>query len=279
METEINPETDDTVSVSGPPVALGGGPASRGLKRDEKTFVFASDIEVPEDVAALVPDVAFESAGLLVFVAPYDECRRKWLAGDMPGVIPAGTEWETFVALLTEDMDVAWSPEHGFETRRSLPPCQRPTVQELLSPGEQTEQATATALVKLMIEENVCNMRESVLVAMSNSYDDHPMETRKHLVDVHLPALSRPVLGGEAKQAEIFSRAARATAMVTRDFEAFLDPEIIKKQRDVLRQEEVWQSRLNRKAEQAASDDPSVFMVTFIINRETVVVVDCTPGK
>lgn len=267
------------MSVSDPPLAIGGGPCSRGLIQGARTVVFISDTDVPADIESKIPDVDTGSAPLLVFLPPYEESRRKWLSGDMPGIVAADTLWNTYMALVSETIPTAWSAEFGLETRVPLPVCKRQTVQEVLSPDERSENATGTKIIEMMIEKNKGGIREAILVAMSSSYEDDPSRPRLHLVDVRLPDLCRPVLSTEALQDVVLWRAGRAHAETVLEFGNFFDPVVVAKSRAVLAADEIWQSHLTRLAKCAASPDPAVFMVAFAIDKSTFVALDCTPGK
>lgn len=277
MAEEIN--SDDTMSVSDLPVAIGGGPCSRGLISGARTIVFVSDSEVTGDIESKIPEVETGPGPLLVFLPPYEEARRKWLLGDMPGIIAADSLWASYIALVGETIPTAWSAEHGLETRVPLPVCKRPTVQELLCPDEQTETVTGTKLIELMIKLNKGGIREAILVAMSNSYEDDPMRPRMHLVDVRLPDLCTTLLSSSALQDVVFWRAGRAQAETVLEFGNFFDPAVLADARKVLSEPEIWQSHLVRLAKSVASDNPAVFPVTFAIDRATFVTLDCTPGK
>jgi hypothetical protein len=278
-EKNTDDVSDDTMSISDPPVAIGGGPCSRGLIRGAKTVVFVSDAEIGGDIESKVPAVEFEDRSLLVFLPPFEVARRKWLDGDMPGVVAANTVWESFVALLAEDIRLAWSAEYGLETRVPLPVCLRPTVQEAVSPESRDEQSTGKALVQLLIDGDRAGVRSALLVAMSNTYNDGPTDPRLHLIDVRLPDLARPVLASEALQAVHCWRSSRAQAETVLEFQNFFDPEVIAEARRALAADEVWQSHWLRAAQRETSDDRSVFMVTFALDKKTFVTLNCTPGN
>ena len=273
--------------------AIGGGPCCRGTTEDGVTYVFLSDDpqapgahssadgdasqgKPPSLPVAEAKEMLGEDHGLtqvLVFVPPFSRVRDRWLLGDTPGVSPAETQWKSFVALVTEDIPhaICLSPGYGIQGRVPLPLLERPAVQALLGNPE----SPAKALIALMIEEDKCGIRESILAALVSSYEVPPGAPRYHFVEVRLPELARTLMPNDVMQAAILWRAARVQASLVLDFVDYFDPVVIEDARKRLSDEEPWQIR----ALEEAKNPVSPYVVTFIIDKKAFVSIDCSPER